>query len=135
MSSKTTKNRPRRRSRSPFITFTLLGALVTALLVLALREYTGLTILLAYLAAVNLTTFGLYGYDKTIAGWNTLRVPEKTLHLFEFIGGTPFAFLAQRVFRHKTVKLRYRVVFWTLAVIQAALIVWGIWYWKSGGGS
>jgi len=33
------------------------------------------------------------------------------------LGGWPGAFLAQRVFRHKTSKLSYQVVFWAIVLV------------------
>lgn len=134
MSGPTTKSksipRARRRRPSPFVFFSLLGALATAALVFLLQQYTAIGLALSYFIAVNVVTFGLYLYDKTIAGWEVLRVPENALHLFELVGGTPFAFLAQRILHHKTQKTRYRIVFWSLAVLQLALIVWAALYWK-----
>jgi uncharacterized membrane protein YsdA (DUF1294 family) len=82
----------------------------------------------AYLLSINLVTLGYYGYDKLISGRRMLRVPEKSLHTLAFAGGTPFAFLAQKLFRHKTVKRSFRTMFWILAAIQAAIIAWVLWY-------
>ena len=48
--------------------------------------------------------------------------------LAAFAGGTLFALLAQRLFRHKTVKRSLRTTFWTLAAIQSVIIAWGLWY-------
>lgn len=66
-----------------------------------------------------------YGWDKFCArrGWR--RVPENTLHLLGLIGGWPGALLAQQWFRHKTVKTRFRVLFWlTVAANLTVLLVW-----------
>jgi uncharacterized membrane protein YsdA (DUF1294 family) len=56
-----------------------------------------------------------------------LRVPERVLHLTAFAGGTPGAFAAQRLFRHKTVKTRFRAWFWILFALQLGL-AFGWWY-------
>ena len=109
-----------------------MGLLLTLIFLLCLREYAGFSLLLAYLLAVNVATFGLYAYDKTIAGFETLRVPERTLHVFQFIGGTPFALRAQQTLRHKTRKSRFRVVFWLLSILQLGLLAAAFWYWRQG---
>lgn len=126
------------RYRSPLLLFGVLGAVLTASLTLALHTSAGFSWLLAYLSAVNVVTFGFYAYDKSIAkstaksiaGFDTLRVPEKALHLLALAGGTPFALLAQEILRHKTAKLRFRVVFWLLATLQIALVVLAALYWR-----
>ena len=82
----------------------------------------------AYVVGVNGATFVLYGYDKLAARWDMLRVPEKVLHCFAFIGGTPLAYVAQRFFRHKTRKGEFRLVFRLLAVLQLIVIGALVWY-------
>jgi len=54
--------------------------------------------------------------DKRKAASGEWRTPEATLHLFELLGGWPGAFLAQRIFRHKTAKAGYQIVFWLIVV-------------------
>ncbi|MBL7252176.1 DUF1294 domain-containing protein [Alcanivorax marinus] len=65
--------------------------------------------------------FSLYGLDKrasTRGGW---RTSEARLHLVELLGGWPGALLAQRVFRHKTRKTSFQLMFY--AAVAANLIV------------
>jgi uncharacterized membrane protein YsdA (DUF1294 family) len=79
------------------------------------------------LAIVNAATILLYGYDKAVAGGTRSRVPENVLHLLALLGGSPAAFLSQRLFRHKTVKPGFRRVFWLIVVLQAtvaAVVAW-----------
>jgi uncharacterized membrane protein YsdA (DUF1294 family) len=78
----------------------------------------------AWLLAVNLTTFGYYGFDKARARWASRRVPELVLHALAVLGGSLGAFAGMQVFRHKTVKGHFRVVFWLIVAVQAVLIVW-----------
>ena len=111
-----------------FRRFTFLGGATTGVVTLLLSTWGGLHWFLSYLAGVNCATFYLYGHDKLAATRGWLRVPERALHLFAFVGGTPFAYLAQRLFRHKTIKASFRVIFWILALVQVALIAWAIWY-------
>ena len=77
------------------------------------------------LGLVNVATVVAYGFDKAAArrGWR--RIPETMLPLLALAGGTPAAFLAQRLLRHKTRKLRFQIIYWLTAAAQAgALVVW-----------
>src|SRR4051812_30957114 len=102
---------PRRRNSrrvSPYRLFLLIGFLVVALIVAGLHWGLHWAWLWAYLLAINVTTATLYGYDKRAASFGGLRVPECILHAFALLGGTPAAFASQRIFRHKTLKTRFR---------------------------
>lgn len=62
--------------------------------------------------------------DKRAAERNARRTPEATLHLIELAGGWPGSLVAQRLFRHKTRKLSYQVVFWCCALVNAGVALW-----------
>ncbi len=66
-------------------------------------------------------TFLAYRSDKRRAELGQWRIPESTLHLLELLGGWPGAFLAQRIFRHKTSKLSYQGVFWGIVILYQFL--------------
>lgn len=85
-----------------------------------------------YLAS-SLVTFFVYGFDKRRARLGGSRVSEKVLHLWELCCGWPGAWIAQRVFRHKTQKHSFRIVFWAIVVLHAAL--WGAWAYLRFGGA
>lgn len=78
---------------------------------------------LCHLLLINLWTFAAYGYDKKAARKGKWRVSEKSLHSMAFIGGTIGAFIASRLFRHKTKKARFRTLFWLLTILQILLTV------------
>ncbi len=124
--------RVRRRSRThrrvPPIPFLLLAAALTAAAAALLSLRYDVPWPISYLAGVNAATFLGYGYDKLASRRGLFRVPERTLHLLAFAGGTPGAFLAQGVFRHKTAKGSFRTAFWLLAAAQAAIAIWALWY-------
>jgi uncharacterized membrane protein YsdA (DUF1294 family)/cold shock CspA family protein len=80
---------------------------------------------LLYLVTSTLA-FILYGKDKYRAIQGTWRISEGTLHLVEALGGWPGAFLAQRMMRHKTVKLSYQAAFWL--IVAAHVGFWGLWF-------
>ena len=82
------------------------------------------TVLLVWLAAINLVTFAVYGIDKAKAKRGTWRVPEKTLFLLPLLGGSLGALLGMRVFHHKT---KHWYFVWGIPLIllaQLALAVW-----------
>lgn len=56
--------------------------------------------------------------DKKRAQADEWRIKEATLHLVEFIGGWPTAYITQRVIRHKTSKMSYQVWFWVIVVVH-----------------
>jgi len=112
---------PGRLQASPFalygsIAFIFMVSLFAVLIALESNP------VLAYIASVNAVTFVLYGYDKSIAGSSVVRIPESVLHLLALIGGSPGAFVAQRAFRHKTIKRSFQGVYWLIVVVQAIVI-------------
>ena len=90
-----------------------------------------LNFIAAYFASVNIVTLCAYGFDKKIAGSSWVRVPEKVLHVLSLAGGSPAALLAQRVFRHKTIKTRFQVVYWLIVFVQLVVILMVSW-WVNG---
>ena len=122
---------PARRSPiNPYALFFAVALVVVVAVGALLYFLFGWFWLLDYLIGINLAAFGLYGYDKNAAQTGRLRVPERVLHGVELFGGTPGAFVAQRVFHHKTRKVSYRIVFWLIFALQAAAVVW--WFWRGG---
>ena len=84
----------------------------------------GWTVLLVWLAVINLLTFIVYGADKRRARRGKWRVPEKTLFLLPLLGGSVGALLGMRVFHHKT---KHWYFVWGIPAIllaQLALAVW-----------
>ncbi|MFJ3241295.1 DUF1294 domain-containing protein [Pseudomonas nitroreducens] len=77
----------------------------------------------------SVLAFLAYWRDKRSAERNDWRTPEQSLHLLELLGGWPGAFLAQQVFRHKTRKLSFQVVFWAIVVLHQVFWI----DWLSGG--
>ena len=121
---------PRRSNANPYALFSLVAVVIVAAVTALLYFVFGWFWLLDYLVGVNLAAFALYGYDKNAAQNDRLRVPERVLHGVELFGGTPGAFVAQRVFHHKTRKVSYRIVFWLIFAAQAAAVIW--WFWRGG---
>ncbi len=83
-----------------------------------------LLISLVLLAAVaSPISFLLMWWDKRAAQRGARRVPEVTLHTLELLGGWPGSLAAQRLFRHKTAKVKYRVFFALATVAHVAICV------------
>jgi len=68
---------------------------------------------------VSAATFLAYAADKSAARRHARRTPESTLHLLALAGGWPGALVAQQLLRHKTAKLRFRIMFWATVLLNA----------------
>jgi uncharacterized membrane protein YsdA (DUF1294 family) len=71
-------------------------------------------VILIYYLIFSAVSALMHLVDKQRAINNRRRIPEKTLHSMELIGGWPGAILITRAIRHKTSKPRYM---WTLYAI------------------
>ena len=74
--------------------------------------------------AASVTAAIVYAADKSAARRNQWRTPERTLHLLALVGGWPGALVAQTVFRHKSRKTSFRIVFWTTVALNCAALAW-----------
>lgn len=74
------------------------------------------------LISVNITTFIAYGVDKRAAVKKAWRVPEKDLHLLEFLGGWIGAWAAQKFFHHKTAKKSFQNIYKLMIILEFAAI-------------
>jgi uncharacterized membrane protein YsdA (DUF1294 family) len=72
-----------------------------------------------YLGA-SIVCFVAYAVDKAASRRGGWRVPEASLLALGVIGGWPGAIVAQQVFRHKTIKSRFRVAFWLTVLLNLA---------------
>ena len=84
----------------------------------------GWTVLLVWLAVINLLTFIVYGADKRRARKGKWRVPEKTLFLLPLLGGSIGALLGMWVFHHKT---KHWYFVWGIPAILLAQIALAVW--------
>lgn len=81
-----------------------------------------------YLLAINAATLIVFAIDKRRARRERWRTSERTLHVFELLGGWPAALAAVRLLRHKTRDRRYRLVQFAIVVLHVgvgvALALW-----------
>ena len=80
--------------------------------------------LLYYLLAINVLTFVVYGVDKWRARRGRWRVPEATLLGLAALGGSVGAWVAMRLFHHKTQKKKFRYGVPVLFVLQVAAVLY-----------
>jgi uncharacterized membrane protein YsdA (DUF1294 family) len=73
---------------------------------------------LAAYGVVSVLAFFMYWADKRKARADAWRTPENILHAVELAGGWPGALIAQQVFRHKTRKVSFQVLFWVIVALH-----------------
>jgi len=96
-----------------------LAAFALAYTLVALLRGTPWWVDALYLGA-SVLCVAVYGIDKLAARGGRDRVPEAMLLSLGLVGGWPGAIVAQQVFRHKTVKRRFRVLFWMTVAVNVA---------------
>lgn len=81
--------------------------------------------ILGLYVVASVVAFFLYWIDKRNAESDTRRIPEARLHFFESLGGWVGALPAQQIFRHKTSKPSYQIVFWLIVAVHQ--VFWFDW--------
>lgn len=80
--------------------------------------------LTAYVLVLNFIAILLMGLDKRRSRRGAWRIPERTLFLVAFLGGSPGAIFGMLFFRHKTRHLRFMLGLPMVLIVQAALLIW-----------
>jgi uncharacterized membrane protein YsdA (DUF1294 family) len=75
-----------------------------------------------YVVAINVVSAVLFAYDKKAARNNRRRIPERTLHLFEMIGGVFANLFLMYALHHKNRKFSYWVWTWLIMIGWVVLI-------------
>jgi len=73
---------------------------------------------------MNVFAFVLMGWDKLMAKASVRRIPENTLLLAALFGGGVGAFLAMKLFRHKTQHPRFSLGLPVMAALQVGALVY-----------
>ncbi|MFD0711449.1 DUF1294 domain-containing protein [Paenibacillus sp. GCM10027626] len=90
-------------------------------------------VLAVYLFLMNIAAFAMMHKDKTFAQRKRhRRIPERRLLLLAFAGGSLGAYLAMRIYHHKTKHPRFAVGIPVMLLAHIAIIL-VLWY--SYGGS
>ncbi len=115
---------------SPYYLFFGLGSAITsALAYWALYARTTWNPYAVWIAALSLTTFGLYGLDKALAkAPGAARAPEMLFHVLALAGGFPGGWLGRAVFHHKT-NLSRHLIFPVVLVLSTLGHAALLWYW------
>lgn len=123
--------------RNPFFVLYWAAMIVSAYItqtyyfrVIAFSHKAFMIFLVYHLVCINAVTFIAYGTDKNAARKKMWRVPEVNLHTLEFLGGWIGAYVAQKIFHHKTKKRSYQIMFWLMLVLQGAAIYFILYYLK-----
>ena len=78
-------------------------------------------ILFSYLGVINIAAFCMYGSDKLFAKAGAWRVRERTLLALALFGGSVGALVTMQLFRHKTKKPLFGLLFVVILLLQIAL--------------
>ena len=84
--------------------------------------------LLIWVILMSCITFAVFGIDKKKAIHHKERISEKTLLVLSFIGGAFGGLFAMKVFHHKTLKKKFKLVslfaiMWVVLIITCILKV------------
>jgi len=107
----------------PYLTYSLIALVFTALFTGGLRLSAGLSFFVAYAIAVNLSALLLCGYDKSIAGREDKeRIPEAILLGIALLGGSAGLLVGMMKFRHKTAKASFQLMLAIVLLLQVAAV-------------
>lgn len=70
-----------------------------------------------YLVIINLLSGLLFAYDKYLSTVNRRRIPEKTLHGLEILGGVFANAILIYTIRHKNRKFSYWIWTWLVLIM------------------
>ena len=82
-----------------------------------------------WVAALSITAFAMYGFDKLLSKIGKVRIPERILHLLAILGGFPGGWAGMIVFHHK-INIREHLDFWgilTLSTLGHAALMTYCW--------
>lgn len=85
---------------------------------------------LLYLGIINLFSLFCYGIDKWLAIHKKNRISEMWLFLLSVIGGPLGSIIGMYFFRHKTKKIKFYFVNYTMLILWIYI---SIMFWMNGG--
>jgi len=86
------------------------------------------TTFLIYLSVINLVSGSVFRADKKAAIKSRRRVPERTMHYLEAMGGVFANILLMYGLRHKNQKFSYYFWTWVILIGWVTLIIYAIPY-------
>jgi uncharacterized membrane protein YsdA (DUF1294 family) len=85
-----------------------------------------MALFIIYLTAINFVSGCTFALDKRAAIKGYRRIPERTLHLLELLGGVFAIWLLMYLLHHKNRKFSYYAVTYLLLIGWVAVLVLGI---------
>ncbi len=79
--------------------------------------------MIIYVLIINILAFLIYYIDKINSVKNKRRVSEKTLLFLAFVGGSFGAYFSMNIFRHKTKKIKFKLLIPLLIFIHLFLLI------------
>lgn len=79
--------------------------------------------LLSYFVVISLLTFAVTFADKRKAIKGKRRIPEKTLFILAFLGGSVSEYITMKTIRHKTLHKRFMIGLPVIIILQILAIV------------
>ena len=80
------------------------------------------SILIIYLAAINVATFFTYGVDKWKAKHAKWRIRETALLILAVLGGSIGALLGMKVWHHKTMHKKFKYGLPLILLVQIVIV-------------
>lgn len=82
------------------------------------------SVIVVYLLIVNIVAIVAYGVDKLKAKKNKWRISENTLLLIALVGGSIGAYLAMKLWRHKTNHKKFKYGIPLIIVFQLVVLAY-----------
>ncbi len=115
------------RKHTAHLTYGIPTLVITGIFAYAIdKRMPAFDALTAWIIAINIVAFVLYAYDKAIAGHRIVRVPELNLLAMVLFGAAPGAGVAMAIFRHKTAKTRFLLMYGLC--LAGSLLLRGVYY-------
>ena len=88
-----------------------------------MNDQNHLHIAIIYLAVINVVAFFMYGIDKWKAKKSKWRISEAALLMMAVLGGSIGAWLAMKVWHHKTLHKKFRYGIPLILIVQIVLVL------------
>ena len=113
----------------PFLFYAIIFFGLTLAGTLAIWLFLQWDIVLAWIICITVVTLAAYRFDKSIAGSDRVRVPERVLLLLALAGGSLGAIIGMYFVgeHHKTSKTSFMLPFFAILVVQAIIV--GFYFW------
>ena len=112
-----------KKTSNPYPSYGIAGTFGVLVLLLSMLGKIPLELFFVYVTLSGVT-FLAYAFDKAAAMNRRWRTKEKTLHFLGLLGGWPGALFAQQMFRHKSKKEEFQMLFWFTVLANCGALIW-----------